>query len=198
MSCGEGGALIVNSPELVERAHFIQEKGTDRSLVLKGVRNKYSWVDLGSSFLLSDILAAMLLTQLEHTEKIIEKRSKVTAAYYKLYKKYEQAGFLQLPRIPEGVIINHHAFFVIFDTEINQQKFLDLLRENSIYAYIGYVPLHSSPMGRKIGYKPHKIPRTEDIAKRIVRLPLYTDLPEQGLDYCIKGMSNALMQIYHL
>lgn len=196
ISCGEGGALIVNSPELVERAHFLQEKGTDRNLVLKGVKNKYSWIDLGSSFLLSDILAAMLLAQLEDVQNIVNKRSKITSAYRDLYEPYDEKKCLQIPKIPEGVKLNHHAFFVIFDIENNQQKFLRLLREKGIYAYIGYMPLHSSPMGRKFGYRPEDVPLTENIARRIVRLPFYTELENNGLDYCIEGMSEVLRTLY--
>ena len=196
ISCGEGGALIVNSPDLVERAHFLQEKGTDRNLVLKGVKNKYSWIDLGSSFLLSDILAAMLLAQLEDVQNIVNKRSKITSAYRDLYEPYDEKKCLQIPKIPEGVKLNHHAFFVIFDIENNQQRFLRLLREKRIYAYIGYMPLHSSPMGRKFGYRPEDVPLTENIAKRIVRLPFYTELESNGLDYCIEGMSEVLRTLY--
>jgi len=160
------------------------------------VKNKYSWVDLGSSFLLSDILAAMLLTQLEHVEEIVAKRSVVTEAYRKLYAPYEEQGCLATPNPPSYVRINHHAFFVIFDTEEYQQRFLGELRERNIYAYIGYVPLHSSTMGCKFGYRPEDLPRTEDIAQRIVRLPFYADLADEGLDYCLEGMGEVLRAIY--
>ena len=115
LSCGEGGALIVNRPDWIERAHFIQEKGTDRRLVLNGVRSKYGWVDKGSSFLLADILAAMLHVQLQHVEEIVTLRSKVTQGYIGLFAPYEKAGCLRIPHPPSGVTINHHAFFVIFD-----------------------------------------------------------------------------------
>jgi dTDP-4-amino-4,6-dideoxygalactose transaminase len=196
VTCGEGGALIVNDPELVQRAHFLQEKGTDRNLVLKGVKNKYSWMDLGSSFLLSDILAAMLFAQLEDAQNIVAKRSKITSAYLDLYKPYEEKDCLRIPEIPDGVQLNHHAFFVIFDTEINQQNFLRQLRDIDIHAYIGYLPLHSAPMGQKFGYKPKDVPLTENIAKRIVRLPFYTELAINGLDYCVEGMSKVLRTLY--
>ena len=196
LSCGEGGALIVNDPALVEQAHILQEKGTDRSLVLKGVKNKYGWVSLGSSFLLADILAAMLLGQLEGVEEIVTKRSLVIKAYYNLFRPYEEQGYLLTPKPPSGVILNHHAFFVIFDTEINQQAFLQSLKNKSIYAYIGYTPLHSSEFGRKLGYCPADLAITEDIASRIVRLPFYTDLAENGLDYCVEGMRQSLETIY--
>ncbi|MBZ0265845.1 dTDP-4-amino-4,6-dideoxygalactose transaminase [bacterium] len=195
-TCGEGGALIVNDPDLVQRAHFLQEKGTDRSLVLKGVKSKYSWVDMGSSFLLADILAAMLLTQLEHADEMTAKRAKVTRAYNELFAPFDTNGSVQIPHPPDGVELNHHAFFVIFDTEDHQQQFIDKLRQVNIFAYIGYMPLHSSPFGRKLGYKAEDLPITEDLASRIVRLPFYADLAEDGLDYTIENMNTVMNEIY--
>lgn len=195
-TCGEGGALVVNRPEWVERAYFLQEKGTDRKLVLDGVKSKYHWVDVGSSFLLADILAAMLLAQFEGVSKIVNERAKVTRVYFKLFTQYEKAGKLRVPHPPKHVEVNNHAFFVIFDNSKNRQLFLSRLREKDIHAYIGYVPLHSSPMGRKFGYKPEDLPLTEDLGSRIVRLPFYTDLAENGLDYCLSGMENVLSSIY--
>jgi len=198
MNCGEGGALIVNDPDLCERAHFLQEKGTDRSLVLRGVKSKYSWVDLGSSFLLSDILAAMLLSQFEEIETIHKMRSTITGAYNNLLRPYSQKGCLQIPAPPEEVKINHHAYFVIFDSEKNQQLFLTLLKKENIYAYIGYMPLHSSPMGQNYGYSANDLPVTEDLASRIVRLPFYADLQREKLEYTIEKMQNVLKLIYDL
>lgn len=196
ISCGEGGALVVNDPELLERAAFVQEKGTDRSLVLKGVKNKYSWVDMGSSFLLSDILAAMLLSQLENIDLITSRRRIVCNAYSEVFYKYEKDGLLTTPQIPREVKVNNHAFFVIFDTTFNQELFLSLLRERNIHAYIGYVPLHSSPFGRKFGYSANDLPITENLAQRIVRLPLYADLQGESLVYCVENISRVLMEIY--
>jgi len=198
ISCGEGGALVINDPNLIQRAHFLQEKGTDRSLVLKGVKSKYSWVDLGSSFLLSDILSAMLLSQLEHVEKIVKMRGVVTNTYRELFQPYADNGYLKIPVIPEKVVINNHAFFVIFDTEENQQQFISLLKEKNIYAYIGYLPLHSSPMGQRFGYQADDLPVTEDLASRIVRLPFYSELQGDSLEYCIAGMQSVLKIIYDL
>ncbi|MBI2552406.1 dTDP-4-amino-4,6-dideoxygalactose transaminase [Candidatus Uhrbacteria bacterium] len=196
VTCGEGGALVVNKPEWIERAHFLQEKGTDRKLVLDGVKNKYQWVDIGSSFLLSDILAAMLLAQIEEVENMVQERAKLTFAYYTLLEPYEKAGRITIPHPPAHTEVNHHAFFVIFDIKENRQRFLALLREKEISAYIGYVPLHSSTMGLRLGYKPEDLPLTEDIGSRIVRLPFYTDLPKNGMDYCITEMKNVLSTLY--
>jgi dTDP-4-amino-4,6-dideoxygalactose transaminase len=196
ISCGEGGALCVNDESLIERARVVQEKGTDRSLVLCGLKDKYTWVGKGSSFLLADILAAVLLAQINHVEFLVEQRSTVTDAYRALFKSYELAGCLQTPKIPDYLTINHHAFFVIFDTGARRTQFLERLRQKDIHAYIGYLPLHSSPQGRTYGYRPEDVPQTESIAKRIVRLPFYAALAEEGLPYCIEGMMDVLRSIY--
>ena len=196
LSCGEGGALVVNRPEWVQRAHFLQEKGTDRSLVLAGVRSKYWWVDKGSSFLLSDILAAMLLAQLEAVEDITNRRRKVAAAFMELYDAYEAIGAVRVPHPPAGSECNGHAVFVIFDTAGTRDRFLAMLREKSVHSYIGYLPLHSSPMGRRYGYRPEDLPLTEDLASRIVRLPLYADLADTGLDYAVESMQEVLTSLY--
>ena len=196
ISCGEGGALVVNRPEWVQRARFLQEKGTDRSLVLAGVRSKYSWVDKGSSFLLADMLAAMLLAQLEAAETITNQRRTVTASFMELFAPYVAAGALRIPCFPEGTEHNGHAVFAIFDTASNRDRFLALLREKDVHAYIGYLPLHSSKMGQRYGYQPQDLPLTEDLAGRIVRLPLYADLATTGLDYCLESMQSVLRALY--
>jgi dTDP-4-amino-4,6-dideoxygalactose transaminase len=193
-NAGEGGALVVNNEEWYERAHFLQEKGTDRSLVLKGVKNKYSWVDKGSSYLLSDMLASVLLAQLEKEDEMKELRSKITEAYTALFTKYEnEVSFFKFSK---DVEINHHAFWVAFDTKENSESFMSMLREKTVSAYIGYLPLHSSPKGITFGYKPSDLPITEDLANRIVRLPFYTELGKTGLDYCIESMKEVLNKIY--
>ncbi|MCD4670585.1 MAG: dTDP-4-amino-4,6-dideoxygalactose transaminase, partial [Actinomycetia bacterium] len=160
-ACGEGGALVVNRPEWVERCHFLQEKGTDRSLVLRGIKNKYHWVDYGSSFLLSDLLAAQLYAQLKNEKLITNERSKVTKAYFELYEPYLKKECLKIPTIEPYMNINHHAFWVQFDSESNKDRFLQTLQELNVYAYIGYMPLHSTPMGKKYGYKSEDLPITE-------------------------------------
>jgi len=195
-NAGEGGALVVNVKDWEERAYFIQEKGTDRRLVLFGVKNKYSWVDIGSSYLLSDILAAMLLAQLESEDTIKFKRETITKAYNELFTPFERQGCVSFIYPEEYTTLNHHAFWVLFDNQKNKETFMVLLREKGISIYIGYLPLHSSPMGIKLGYKPEDLPLTENLASRIVRLPLYTGLAEQGLDYCINSMRKVLNIIY--
>lgn len=195
-SCGEGGALAVNNPEWMERASVLQEKGTDRSQVIRGLKSRYSWVDFGSSFLLSDVLAAMLLAQLEHADAIVTERSRITSAYRLLFSPYAEKGCLQIPRPPPYVQINHHAFFVLFDTEKNRECFLQRANRRGISPYTGYSPLHSTRMGRRFGYQPEDLPITMDVAARLLRLPFYTDLASDGLDYCIAEFARILREIY--
>jgi len=195
-SAGEGGALVVNKEDWVERAHFLQEKGTDRRLVLNGVKNKYHWVDKGSSYLLSDILAAMLLAQLESEEEMKEKRAFITNGYFKLFEPYRNNCKLHYFEPKEYDDINHHAFWIVFDTIVNKELFMSKLRDYKVAAYIGYLPLHSAPMGSKYGYKSEDLPRTEDLGNRLVRLPFYTDLINETLDYCIDSMQSVLNEIY--
>jgi dTDP-4-amino-4,6-dideoxygalactose transaminase len=197
--CGEGGALVVNRKDWVHRAHFLQEKGTDRRLVLDGVRSKYGWVDKGSSYLLSDILAAMLYAHLEKMDEITQFRSKVTAAYTELLEPFEAVGNLSAPHPPTGCEINHHAFFVLLDSSDNRQVFLSSLKNRfGVNAYIGYVPLHSFTKGLELGYKPEDLPLTENLAGRVVRLPFYTDLGKSNeeLKYVVDSIRSVLIDIY--
>lgn len=195
-NAGEGGALVVNKNEWVQRAHFLQEKGTDRRLVLKGVKSKYSWVDKGSSYLLSDILAALLLSQLEEEDVMKSLRSNITKAYSTLFSSYEQNNHLSTFKLQSHIEINHHAFWVIFDTKENAELFMAGLRDKNIFAYIGYLPLHSAPKGLEYGYHKDDLPLTEDLGNKIVRLPFYTELGKIGLEYCIKKMEIQLNKIY--
>ncbi len=193
---GEGGGLVVNIPEWHQKAYFMQEKGTDRRLVLDGVKSKYSWVDKGSSYLLSDILAAALLSQLESEEEIISKRKQVTDAYYKLFSIFKKKGNLNIYSVKNHIRTNHHAFWVVFDNAGTRSLFMEKLRAFDIFVYIGYMPLHSSPMGAIFGYKPDSLPITEAISVRVVRLPFYAGMADEGLNYTIEKMHLVLSEIY--
>lgn len=199
--CGEGGALVVNRQDWVQRAHFLQEKGTDRRLVLDGVRSKYGWVDKGSSYLLSDVLAAMLFAQLSKMDEITHYRGLITEAYNIVLAPFELAGYLSVPHPPEGSEINHHAFFILLKTSEDRQIFLSKLRnEFGISAYIGYVPLHSFTKGLELGYKAEDLPITENLAGRVVRLPFYTDLGKSAdeLKYVTNSIHSVLESMYTL
>lgn len=195
-SAGEGGLLINNVPEWHQRATFLQEKGTDRSLVINGQKNKYSWVDKGSSYLLSDVLAAMLCAQLEHEEEIKAKRGKLTDAYTKLFAPYVEKGIIGVFQPQEYVKLNHHAYWAVFPTLEDKLTFMGKLKEKEIYVYIGYMPLHSAPYGLRLGYKPEDLPITEDLGNRITRLPFYTSLADEGLEYTIENMKKVLVEMY--
>lgn len=195
-SAGEGGALICNVPEWELRAHFLQEKGTDRRLVLNGMKNKYSWVDKGSSYLLSDVLAAMLLAQLEHEDEIRRRRQMVTDMYKELFTIYYEKGLVGIMQPTINDELNHHAYWALFDTNENRTRFMNECKKFDIYVYIGYMPLHSAPYGLKLGYKPEDLPITESIGSRIARLPYYTSMADDCLGYTKEVMKSVLKEIY--
>lgn len=197
-SAGEGGALIVNVPEWVQRATFLQEKGTDRSLVINGMKNKYSWVDKGSSYLLSDCLAAMLYAQLLHEDEIRAKRGMLTEAYFDVFREYHYRGVVSIFQPTAEQEINHHAFWVLFDTLEHKLEFMAKCKAKDVYVYIGYMPLHSAPYGQQFGYRPEDLPITESVGDRIARLPFYTSLADEGLEYTKKVMKQAMNEIYPL
>ena len=191
-SCGEGGAIIINDEKFVNRAEILWEKGTDRCQVIKGVKDKYSWEDLGSSFLLSDILAAFLYAQLLNKDRIQELRKKVYERYYQELLILEEEGLLQLPKIPPECTPNYHSFFILLKDEQLLDEFLKEMKSFGVNAYIGYVPLHLSTMGKKYGYHEGDFPITEDIFKRIVRLPFYTDMTSEEQESAIDNIKKTL------
>ncbi|MBQ8961394.1 MAG: dTDP-4-amino-4,6-dideoxygalactose transaminase [Ruminococcus sp.] len=175
---GEGGAIVLNEKKYIERAEMIREKGTDRSKLLRGMVDKYTWRDIGSSYLPSDILAAMLTAQLERFDEIMEKRMRIWDFYQESLKQAEEQEKLRQPIVPGHVTHNGHMYNILLPSERARIWLGDELRELGIPAYICYVPLHSSPMGRKLGYVPEDCPITEDLGNRILRLPLSAMLTE--------------------
>ena len=183
-SCGEGGAILINKDkELIERAEIIREKGTNRSKFFRGEIDKYTWVDIGSSYLPSEMLAAFLHAQFEQLDEINNKRKFVFNYYSKYLKKLETQGILRLPIIPEGRECNAHMFYILLNSEKERNNLMDKLKENGILAVFHYIPLHTSPMGIKMGYKVGDLPITENLSGRLLRLPMYADLREEELKY---------------
>ena len=133
---------------------------------------------------------------MQHEEEIKAKRAKLTDAYLELFKPYVEKGIISVFQPKEYVQLNHHAFWAIFPTFEEKLTFMNRLKEKEIYVYIGYIPLHSSPYGQKLGYKPEDVPLTEDFGNRIVRLPFYTSLADKGLDYAIENMKVVLKDMY--
>ncbi len=173
---GEGGGLIINDPQYIDRAEILREKGTNRRQVLKGMVDKYTWHDIGSSFLPSDVLAAILYAQLERYDEIMEKRMAVWNTYRETLLPLEQTERLKLQVVPEYVEHNGHMFNIILPTPEIRTKLVDELKKYEIYSYICYVPLHSAPMGRSLGYEPSACPVTEEYGETVLRLPLFADM----------------------
>jgi dTDP-4-amino-4,6-dideoxygalactose transaminase len=174
---GEGGALLVNNPELVERAEIIREKGTNRSQFFRGEVDKYTWVDIGSSFLPSELIGAFLWAQLEHAEAIIARRRQVCAIYREALQDLAAEGLFSLPQMePEGLAGNGHMFYLFTRSAAERGPLLAHLKAAGVHAVFHYVPLHASPAGRHYGRTAGALPVTEDLAERLVRLPLYFNL----------------------
>lgn len=190
--CGEGGALLINTddPKINERAEILREKGTNRSQFFRGEVDKYTWVDIGSSYLLSDILAAFLYAQLEHLDEIQEKRLAVWDAYYEALKPLEDEGRIRLPIVPDYAQHNAHLFYVLFESEIVRNEMMDKLKKQGIHAVFHYIPLHSAPMGQRYGYREGDFPVTEDLSGRLLRLPMYGEISKEELQYIINVGKN--------
>jgi dTDP-4-amino-4,6-dideoxygalactose transaminase len=178
ITCGEGGALILNDERFVERAEIMREKGTNRSKFFRGQVDKYTWVDRGSSWVQSDILAALLTGQLERFEQIHERRHEIWSEYAKQLVEWAGKNHVSLPNIPSQVRHQAHVFFLLFDFVDHRDKFIQWMKEAEITTVFHYQPLHLSPMGLKYGGRVGQCPITENIAERIVRLPLYFDLTQ--------------------
>ncbi len=174
--CGEGGALLINDTSYLDRAEIIREKGTNRSNFFRGMVDKYTWVDIGSSYLPSDILAAFLLAQLESRDQILRDRKNVFENYK--YQLAEWAGNNRvcLPTIPACCEQAYHMFYILLPTEEIRRRVINHLKEKSILSVFHYLPLHLSPMGRKFGYSEGNCPVTENISDRLLRLPFFNEL----------------------
>lgn len=175
-SCGEGGALLVNDPALVERAEILREKGTDRSRFFRGEVDKYTWVDIGSSYLLSDVMAAYLLAQLEARELIAQRRAEIYERYTTELARLETAEKVRLPVVPADATPAHHLFYLLLNSEDERNDLIAFLKARQILGVFHYLPLHLSPMGRRFGYDESDCPVTDQISRRLIRLPFYFDL----------------------
>ncbi len=187
-SCGEGGALIINDPDFVERAEVIREKGTNRGRFFRGELDKYSWVDLGSSYLPSDILAALLLGQLEAREQIQARRQDIWETYYVELSEWASRGKVQLPYIPAHCSQAFHMFYLLLPSLEARQALIAHLRERDILAVFHYLPLHLSEYGRRWGGQLGDCPVTEHITNRLLRLPFYNTLTDDEQGRVIKAV----------
>jgi len=191
-TCGEGGALLINDPKLTGRAEIIREKGTDRNRFLKGLTDKYEWVDLGSSYLLSDMLAAFLYAQLEKWQVIMERRKRIYDRYQELLSPVADQLGLGLPQVPDHCQHSNHLFFILLPSQALRSILIRELNKQGIMTAFHYVPLHLSPMGRRLGYRDGDFPITEDISSRVLRLPFYQTLEKREQETIVTAIYDVL------
>jgi dTDP-4-amino-4,6-dideoxygalactose transaminase len=189
---GEGGALVVNDPALVGRAEIIWEKGTDRVKFKRGEIGKYTWVDIGSSFLPSEITAAFLWAQLEAIDTIATKRKHLWNGYHERLAALEAKGLLTRPTVPPHCEQNGHLYYVLLPSESARNHTLELLAESGVDAVFHYVPLHSAPAGLRYGRVGSVMDVTDSVAARLVRLPLHLQLTAQQQDDVVAALARAL------
>ncbi len=188
ITCGEGGMLLINEPRLVERAEIIRDKGTDRSRFLRGEVDKYSWVGVGSSYGLSDILAAFLLAQLEAAERIQARRRRLWESYRARLDDWAHANDVLLPTVPDDCAQAYHLFYLLLPTEERRQSLIAHLADRGVASAFHYVPLHLSPLGRRWGYQPGDLPVTERIGDQLLRLPLSNGLTDEQQDAVVAAI----------
>jgi dTDP-4-amino-4,6-dideoxygalactose transaminase len=188
--CGEGGALIVNDPRYVDRAEIMREKGTNRKQFFRGEVDKYTWVDLGSSYLPSDILAAFLYAQLEAREWIQKRREEIWTYYHEHLREWAHECAVQLPTVPGHCQHPSHMFYMILPSFARRQALIEHLKSQGILSVFHYVPLHLSPMGARLGGMPGDCPVTEDVSRRLLRLPFYNDLREADQARVVNAITN--------
>jgi dTDP-4-amino-4,6-dideoxygalactose transaminase len=178
INCGEGGALLINDPRLAERAEIIREKGTNRSRFFRGLVDKYTWVDVGSSYVPSDILAAYLFAQLEARERIQTTRRRLWDYYLRHLRDWAAARNVVLPSVPAHCEQAYHMFYLLLPSLDQRQALIAHLREHGVMSVFHYQPLHLSEMGQRLGGKEGDCPVTEEVSDRLLRLPFYNDLTE--------------------
>lgn len=189
---GEGGALLVNDEALSTRAEIIREKGTDRSRFFRGEVDKYSWQEVGSSFLPGELIAAFLWAQLEEAQQITARRLENWHYYHERLEAFEARGNLRRPIIPEECQHNAHMYYILLAPHINRQAVLDSFRKENIGSVFHYVPLHSSPAGMRYGRAHGNLEQTNGLSERLIRLPFWTTITVDQQDQVIKSLRGAI------
>lgn len=188
---GEGGALLVNDPSMISRAEIIWQKGTNRKQFMQGMVDKYTWVDVGSSFLPSDLIAAFLFSQLESSEDIIGRQMKIWNRYHAAFEPLEKKGLCVRPRISTGQIHNAHIYYLIIEGK-KRPSFLSRMQNRGIGAIFHYVPLHSSPAGKRLGRTGSSMDVTNRLSEGLVRLPMWAGLSTEDQDEVIQAVYEEL------
>lgn len=187
-TCGEGGAILINDENLIERAEIIREKGTNRSRFFRGQVDKYTWVDIGSSYLMSDVLAAYLFAQLEAAEQIQQKRKQIWIRYEESLCDWAMENNVRLPFVPPHCEQSYHIFYLLLPTLESRQNLIQHLKSKGILSVFHYLPLHLSEMGKKMGGKVGDCPVTEDISDRLLRLPFYNSFTDEEQERVIAAI----------
>lgn len=193
-TCGEGGALLINDPRFIERAEIIREKGTNRSRFFRGQVDKYTWMDMGSSYLPSDILAAFLYAQLETRKTIQEKRGKIWLNYFDHLKEWAQEKHVKLPFVPAHCEQPYHMFYMLMPSLEERQALISHLKRRGILSIFHYLPLHLSDMGNRFGGRKGDCPVTEELSDRLLRLPFYIELSEDHQTRIISSIQDFYAQ----
>ena len=192
VSSGEGGALLLNEQRWVERAEILRDMGTDRASFLRGEVDRYTWVDTGSSFVMSDVTAVLLRGQLERLDVITEARLAIWDAYHAGFEGLERAGSLRRPRFADGAAHNGHIYYVLLQDAEQRDEVIRMLRRDRIGASSHYEPLHASPAGRRLGRVHGDMTHTESVAVRLLRLPLWVGMSEDDVSRVADRVERAL------
>jgi len=196
---GEGGALLINDPRFVERAEIIREKGTNRSKFFRGQVDKYTWVDVGSSFLPGEITAAFLAAQLEHADEITARRLAIWDRYFEWAAPLEAEGLVRRPVIPEHCTQNAHMFYLLLPDLARRTRFINGMRGHDIHPVFHYIPLHSAPAGQRSGRAAGTLAVTDEISERLVRMPFWLGLEEylEHVSHCAERALKSIEQRQH-
>jgi dTDP-4-amino-4,6-dideoxygalactose transaminase len=192
VTCGEGGALLVNDEDLVERAEIIREKGTNRSRFFRGEVDKYTWVDIGSSHGLSDLSAAFLYAQLSEAQAITERRLAIWNRYHDAFAGVERFGLARRPIVPDECEHNGHLYYLLLPTASARDEMLRRLHAQDVYAFFHYIPLHSSPAGLATSRTVGELSVTDDLSARLLRLPLWPGMQRGEVDRVVEVVLDAL------
>jgi dTDP-4-amino-4,6-dideoxygalactose transaminase len=192
LSCGEGGALALKDTEAARRAEIIREKGTNRSAFLRGEVDKYTWVAEGSSYVLSDVLAAILDAQLDKQQELVARRGAIAARYRAALSDWAGAWGVRLCPEPDERTLNHHIFYMRLPEAAAQERCLASLKGRGIGAAFHYVPLHSSPFGRSLGMADGRFPTSERVAATLVRLPIHAEMNDADVERVIDAVRESL------
>jgi len=187
-TCGEGGALLINDEQYIERAEIIREKGTNRAQFFRGEVDKYTWRDVGSSYLPSDILAAFLYAQLECRDRIQAMRQQVWEYYAEHLRDWAEANGVSMPFVPSYCEQTYHMFYLLMPSLEKRTALIAHLKNQGIQSVFHYLPLHLAPMGRKWGYQEGDFPVTENVSNRLVRIPFYNELGKDEQEYVCKAI----------